>query len=47
MMDCISDGFDSSCGSSRPVAKAYLIVARTAFMLGVHCSGSDAAFPPR
>jgi len=33
--------------SSRLVAIAYLIVARTASMFGVHCSRSVGSFPPR
>jgi hypothetical protein len=33
--------------SSRPVAMANLIVARTASIFGVHVSGSDGAFPPK
>jgi hypothetical protein len=32
---------------SRPVARANLIVARTASIFGVHVSGSDGALPPR
>jgi hypothetical protein len=31
--------------SSRPVAMANLIVARTASIFGVHMSGSNSAFP--
>ena len=33
--------------SSRPVAMANLLVARTASMFGVHFSGSDRLFPPK
>jgi hypothetical protein len=33
--------------SSRPVAMAYLTVARTASMFGAHGSRSDGAFPPK
>jgi hypothetical protein len=33
--------------SSRPVAMANLIVARTASMFGFHFSGSDGAFLPQ
>ena len=32
---------------NRPVAIAYLIVARTASMFGAHFSGSDSALPPK
>lgn len=35
----------STSMSSRPVAMANLIVARTASVFGVHASGSDGAFP--
>ncbi len=35
----------STSMSSRPVAMANLIVARTASIFGVHVSGSDRAFP--
>ena len=38
---------DSGAVLRRPVAIAYFTVARTASMFGVHCSGSDGAFPPR
>jgi hypothetical protein len=37
----------STSMSSRPVAMANLIVARTASRFGVHVSGSDRAFPPK
>ncbi len=45
-------GYDSSLKESnsalsRFVAIAYLIVARTASILGLHSSVSDADFPPR
>jgi hypothetical protein len=35
----------STSVSSRPVAMAYLTVARTAFMFSAHGSKSDGAFP--
>ena len=42
----VSDACSASM-SSRPVAIANLIVARTASIFRVHISGSDRAFPPK